>query len=148
RSLTLVPRVSLLALGVVFAAAACDSETQAPDENNVDLGSMKTLSNEQPVCDDGIPNGKEMDTDCGGPCAKCEAFHGCKVAADCTTGVCAENLCQGSKAGNFLKDADETDIDCGGVEAPGCAADQACAINHDCESNLCNSTGRCAAVPD
>ncbi len=143
---------SIFALATASFAVACSSQsTPAPDEN-VDLGSIRVFSNEVPACDDGIPNGKETDVDCGGPCGKCEAFKGCQVAGDCNSAVCRDSLCQVAHAGNLVKDADETDIDCGGADAPGCAAEAACKENHDCESNLCNiaagkTDGKCAAVP-
>src|SRR5262245_10430595 len=42
-----------------------------------------------PTCSDGIKNGAESDTDCGGTCAACADGAGCAAAGDCTSGVCS-----------------------------------------------------------
>ena len=41
-----------------------------------------------PRCDDGVRNGSESDTDCGGSCPRCDLCRGCGGGGDCTTGVC------------------------------------------------------------
>ena len=47
-----------------------------------------------------------------------------------------------------IKNADETDIDCGGAKAAGCNDERACKANSDCKNNNCKS-GTCkpAATP-
>ncbi|MFO0760678.1 MAG: hypothetical protein U0359_29640 [Byssovorax sp.] len=47
-----------------------------------------------PTCTDGIKNGGETDTDCGGPvCAKCAAGQTCSNVGDCLSGSCVLNAC-------------------------------------------------------
>jgi len=47
-----------------------------------------------PTCNDGIKNGTETDTDCGGICNnKCSIGNACLVNADCVTGICTANIC-------------------------------------------------------
>lgn len=40
------------------------------------------------TCSDGIMNGEESDTDCGGTCAGCSAGRACAEGNDCKSGVC------------------------------------------------------------
>jgi formylglycine-generating enzyme required for sulfatase activity len=107
------------------------------------------IAREVPSCSDGIPNGEETDTDCGGTCGKCAFNKGCKSGADCASGVCREGLCAGANASNGIKDGDETDVDCGGQQAVACAGGQHCLTAHDCGTNSCTE-GVCdaASVPD
>ncbi len=49
-----------------------------------------------PTCVDGIKNGGETDTDCGGPvCQKCAAGQGCANVGDCLSNACVLNVCGG-----------------------------------------------------
>jgi hypothetical protein len=43
-----------------------------------------------------------------------------------------------------IKNGDETDVDCGGAKAPGCADGKACSAAKDCVNNICTS-GQCKA---
>ena len=43
---------------------------------------------------------------------------------------------------NGTKDGDETDVDCGGTKAPGCANEKSCRVASDCVNNICTS-GKC-----
>jgi hypothetical protein len=46
-------------------------------------------------CTDGMQNGNETGTDCGGPdCAKCPNGMGCTSANDCESGRCAMMICK------------------------------------------------------
>src|ERR1700722_11435598 len=51
-----------------------------------------------PTCSDGIKNGQETDTDCGGPTcgATCAIGSGCLSGADCSSGVCSNSVCSSS----------------------------------------------------
>ena len=42
-----------------------------------------------------------------------------------------------------IKNADETDVDCGGAKAAGCDDGKTCSIAKDCKNNLCTE-GKCA----
>jgi hypothetical protein len=49
-----------------------------------------------PSCLDGMKNGAETDTDCGGPvCPRCGAHQACAVDSDCASGTCSSNTCAG-----------------------------------------------------
>jgi len=53
-----------------------------------------------PTCNDMIQNQSETDVDCGGPnCSKCTVGKGCLVADDCTSGDCANGVCQAPSCG-------------------------------------------------
>ncbi|HSO31721.1 MAG TPA: hypothetical protein VLT33_04380 [Labilithrix sp.] len=98
---------------------------------------------------DGVKNGDETDVDCGGTKApKCDALKGCKVAADCSTGVCLDKgqglLCQAPAPDDGAKNGDETDVDCGGTKAPKCATAKDCKVRGDCVSDVCTA-GKCVA---
>jgi len=43
-----------------------------------------------------------------------------------------------------IKNGDETDVDCGGAKAPGCANEKSCRVASDCANNICTS-GTCKA---
>jgi hypothetical protein len=44
-------------------------------------------------CGDGVKNGGESDTDCGGSCEGCAVGEGCGKPADCLSGVCTAGKC-------------------------------------------------------
>ncbi len=47
------------------------------------------------TCSDGVKNGSEGDTDCGGTCtAKCNTGNACATNLDCASGICGSNQCQ------------------------------------------------------
>ncbi len=48
------------------------------------------------TCNDGIKDGQETDTDCGGPsCFQCAPDRACQQGSDCSSGVCGvNNVCQ------------------------------------------------------
>jgi hypothetical protein len=46
------------------------------------------------TCFDGILNGPEGDIDCGGDCPACEPGRKCHVSRDCSSGRCAESVCE------------------------------------------------------
>ena len=100
---------------------------------------------------DGLKNGTETDVDCGGPSAPvCAAAKECKVGRDCDSGFCSLDAavlkCEPRKAGR--KDGDETDVDCGGLVSPKCAAEKACLADRDCGSSACSpSRKRCLEGP-
>jgi hypothetical protein len=99
-------------------------------------------------CANGILDGSETDIDCGGNgCPACSSNEICSVDLDCgatltcrsnpidTTGTkrCFPMSCLDSKL-----EADETDVDCGGVCLP-CTAGQRCGVATDCDSSVCAS---------
>lgn len=103
----------------------------------------------EPKANDGVVNGDETDVDCGGANAPaCKPLQTCKVATDCTSGVCKDAgqglLCQEPAPDDGVKNADESDVDCGGAKAPKCADEKTCATRADCASDVCDA-GKCKA---
>jgi len=101
--------------------------------------------------DDGVKNGDETDVDCGGSAPdapRCADDKACIAATDCTDGVCdpASKTCSKPTATDGVKNADESDIDCGGTltGAPKCAVAKSCNAHADCESDGCDDTKHCA----
>jgi len=108
-----------------------------------------------PTCSDGIQNSDETDVDCGGGCpTECANGQGCSHAGDCVSGKCgtpeqplvcspAANCSDGKQNGS------ETDVDCGGSCAEGCAKDQLCGGDADCQTGWCSAGKVCVrGCPD
>lgn len=117
-----------------FAAGACSSEGAGAGPEEVKGG---------PGCANGIKDGDEIEVDCGGACGKC-AGDPCAEVDECKSGECKNGLCTapiGNPAvpgpNNGIKDNGETDVDCGGPNAPACAAGKACASPDDCADKYC-----------
>ncbi|MFO7678223.1 MAG: thrombospondin type 3 repeat-containing protein [Thermoplasmatota archaeon] len=100
-----------------------------------------------PSCNDTYKNGKETDVDCGGDCVNegflCSVGESCLVHGDCESGFCGENYtCSDSGCSDGVRNANETDVDCGGLSCKGCDIDLNCRIDEDCKSNFCDG-GKC-----
>jgi formylglycine-generating enzyme required for sulfatase activity len=164
------PRISLWApmLGLLVAAGACsssDTSGDAPadpsgadaapppgvpigapctDDATCNGGHCASGACVAPSATDGVKDGDETDTDCGGsaapPCADGKA---CLAATDCASQVCTGNVCAAPTPTDGVKNGDETDVDCGGATAPKCAARKACLAASDCVSGACRD-GVCA----
>ncbi len=94
-----------------------------------------------PSCTDGVTNGAETDTDCGGgTCLACVNGKACVVDADCKGRVCnaATKTCEGF-CGDGVKNGSETDVDCGGPVCLKCVAGRACNAGTDCVSGICTN---------
>jgi hypothetical protein len=97
-----------------------------------------------PTCTDGVKNGQETDTDCGGPtCSTCVTGNACLVGADCTSGNCVGNICTLATCNDLRKDGSETDVDCGGPTCSPCTAGKACLQASDCSSAVCGVKNVC-----
>ncbi len=118
-----------------------------------------------PSCTDGVKNGFETDSDCGGNCSlsgkSCADGSGCIIGSDCASGVCNSTLtkpsgngkCAPASCADGVKNGNETDVDCGGgpfkgnAACPPCGSGLACSVptpSTDCASKVC-SGGRCVA---
>ena len=66
----------------------------------------------------------------------------CTKAADCPSGVCnlATKLCAAANCKDGTKNANETDVDCGG-DCSKCDALKACKVAADCLTGVCKDTG-------
>lgn len=108
-----------------------------------------------PRCDDGMKNGSESDTDCGGSCInKCSVNKSCDYnKSNCSGNVlCTNNICQPPRCNDGLKNGTETDVDCGG-NCGQCQVNQACYHNWECISDQCwprgpNNQKICVAKPN
>jgi hypothetical protein len=85
------------------------------------------------TCSDGVRNGGETDTDCGGPCPPCADGQSCVTQNDCQSRVCTNNVCRVPTCDDGVKNGSETGVDCGGGTCPGCPIGQACLVDTDCE---------------
>jgi hypothetical protein len=95
-------------------------------------------------CDDDQQNGNETGVDCGGNgpgCGPCPNGSGCRVAADCASGLCSGGECV--SCNDDTRNGLETDVDCGGSgSCARCEAGFTCAVDGDCTSGACVD-GRC-----
>lgn len=96
-------------------------------------------------CGDGVRDGDETGIDCGGArCSPCGVSVGCFLPRDCASGFCAVEPGTGSLFGrcvqnhcaDYVRDADEGGIDCGGSSCPKCAVGARCAVAADCITGL------------
>lgn len=129
----LVSGVFAVVITLLFAEA-CSSEEVGAGPGEVKGG---------PGCANGVKDGDEINVDCGGACGKC-AGDPCAGVDECKSGECKSGLCTapiGNPAvpgpTNGVKDNGETDVDCGGANAPACAAGKACAGSDDCADEYC-----------
>jgi len=98
---------------------------------------------------DGKKNSGETGIDCGGSVkatAPCPDGQGCVDSTDCV-GTCLETkLCGPIGPKDGKKNNDETDVDCGGPNAPKCDNGKGCAVNGDCVDDYCpDATKKCTA---
>jgi hypothetical protein len=98
-----------------------------------------------PSCSDGVQNGTETDTDCGGndlECSRCPSGDSCQVDGDCASQNCTGQVC--ISCGDGVRNGGETDIDCGGADPAciRCAPGDTCSADADCASGACQN-GTC-----
>jgi hypothetical protein len=102
-----------------------------------------------PSCGDGILSGDESDVDCGGAaCEGCGVGEDCRTGTDCTTGVCEQDglVCAKATCDDGVKNASETDVDCGGPSCESCDEGAACSKGRDCATGVCDEESwKCAA---
>lgn len=82
--------------GVCFdgACVPCIQNSDCP-------GSMDTCQDNiciGPSCMDGVLNGSETATDCGGSCSPCPVGSACEGPSDCTTSFCPGQICSNCTA--------------------------------------------------
>jgi hypothetical protein len=86
-----------LLLSSAWALAACKGGEEPPA---MDLSAPADLAPPAPdlttpTCTDGVKNGMETDTDCGGPtCPACAVDRPCLESRDCAAGVCDARVCR------------------------------------------------------
>jgi len=91
--------------------------------------------------------GANAEVSTGPPCSRlttrCEPGGACEGAPDCASALCRDGKCNEVVPADGVKSGDETDIDCGGTQAPACADNKGCVIGADCTSSVCK-VGLCA----
>ena len=80
----------------------------------------------------------------GGKTCKSQGFHSGTIKCSSS---CALDLAGCGKCNDYLKNGDETDIDCGGAACPKCKDGKACKAAADCVSGICKN-GSCACKPN
>ncbi len=96
-----------------------------------------TCLTSQATCFDRVQNGDETDVDCGGACRGCVAGSACDEVSDCETAVCTAGVCGPASCANGVRDAFESDADCGTFCGTACAAGKRCYYASDCQSGAC-----------
>ena len=131
-SLALVCSIACAGRGSAYEADAGDS--------GIDLGGeVSTLPY---ICRNANKDIGETDLNCGGPCPPCALNQGCAQDVDCAKGRCVLETATCTAAAtcsNNRRDGNETDVDCGGPDCAGCAANRSCDVNDDCTSLLCGA---------
>jgi hypothetical protein len=69
---------------------------------------------------------------CGTGCDPCSNGAACTQHSDCLSQTCIGNVCTAPTCSDMVKNASETDTDCGGGTCPACAVGKACMVNSDC----------------
>jgi hypothetical protein len=124
-----VARSTLALLGVLVSTSACSS-------SNTATGAKRAAAENNPTCLNGIRDGDETGTDCGGSCVTA-------CASDGSTPKRGETP-RGGSAG--VKDGNETDVDCGGDSGVKCSEGKSCLVDNDCDV-ACNYAKKCVSAP-
>ncbi|MCW5837940.1 MAG: hypothetical protein KIS78_36455, partial [Labilithrix sp.] len=169
--------VSLVCADGVCQVPSATDEVKNGDETDVDCGGAgappcadgKTCATSADcsslVCDDaskqclaptdsdGVKNGDETGTDCGGPTTakKCPPGQGCDDDGDCDNVRCsatAPKTCAPPSSSDGLRNGTETDVDCGGgapTNAERCPPGKLCGLDGDCAAPgaTCGYANRC-----
>ena len=117
-----------IAAGTILACSTASStDTPGDDGGSVSPGDEGGVTSEGGP----LPDGASPDTSV--PEAKCAK------AADCASGVCnlATGMCSAPTCKDGVKNATETDLDCGGTDCPKCDTSRACKLAADCISGVC-----------
>jgi hypothetical protein len=122
------------------AAGAADA-ADAADASPVDAGGDGDAIEEVPAsCSNGVLDGNESDTDCGGSCpTKCGPGKDCSLPADCADKNCVEDKCMAATCTDGIQNGNETDIDCGGSPCDLCDDNKTCVGAANCKSGVCTS---------
>ena len=147
-----------------LAPETCDDGEKNGDETDIDCGGscpacargndckldsdcISNFCNDDgkcatPTCNDYIRNGDETDIDCGGDsCPKCGLGKDCEDDEDCESAICdfSTKKCtaETDSCENGILNADEADVDCGGICPLKCPDGSMCINDNDCISNKC-----------
>jgi len=120
---------TLVVLGALLSTTACSTES------SVAVATEETL----PTCLNGVQDADEAGVDCGGSCL---------FACDGTPNPASNGGSPPASPSptNLKKDGQETDVDCGGPDAPKCTEGKSCAEDRDC-TVACNYDKKCVSAP-
>jgi hypothetical protein len=137
----------LLALfGTLAWTSGCTSSGNGP---------VTSIAETNPTCLNGVRDGDEAGVDCGGSCVT-----PCSVGSS-GTGADGGGSSSGGEAGgqtpsdsgsgsgggiDGVRDGSETDVDCGGPNAPKCAEGKSCLVDDDCDV-ACSYAKKCISTP-
>lgn len=131
-----------LSLGVVLVlvggvAVACSS-SDATTTNSTTPPSSNGTPDAGPVGTSPTDAGPSGPVACAAP--PCADGDVCVKSADCTSNICTANKCIPISCTDRIKNADETDVDCGGSCATKCGPTKSCAADADCSDGTCTDT--------
>jgi hypothetical protein len=135
------------------SAPTCSNGRRDGDETGIDCGggcpSACAIDATDPTSNDQIKDNGESDVDCGGANApKCADGKACMTNADCASGFCPEQakICRLPRNDDRVQNGAETDVDCGGPNAPRCVAGKKCLTDSDCNI-ACSYAKTCIDTP-
>lgn len=123
-------------LSVSLLVAACSSDNVSPVDggNDVQNGMDATMMMDSSAMDTGQDTSMSSDAPNDNTTAKDSPSDSpADVTLDVNVGHCV----------NQQKDADETDVDCGGQTCAPCTSGKMCKVNTDCVSNVCKNNNTC-----
>ena len=129
-------------LGICSGACSSTAADDAPAEPVIGNPSGKTTGGECTIAND-CQSGMCIEAKCASP----EVGKGCAGPAECESKVCVAAVCQPAKPDDGVKNADETDVDCGGASAARCTDADACKAGGDCTSGVCDASSKTCAKP-
>jgi formylglycine-generating enzyme required for sulfatase activity len=118
-----------IAAGTILACSTTNDPTATPTD---EAGVVTPVDEGGTTAEAGpLPDGALPDTSVPQP--------KCTKSGDCASGVCnqATGQCVAADCKDGVKNAVETDLDCGGGDCPKCDVAKACKVAGDCVSGVC-----------
>jgi len=88
-------------------------------------------------CTDGVMNGAETLTDCGGGCP-CATGLPCSDGAHCLSSLCVDGVCAAPTCSDGIQNRQESDADCGDSICGLCSAGKTCSSGLNCVDKVCS----------
>lgn len=127
------------------AHECCGGSPPPPPPPLPDSGSGRDAGTDTGVatmaCTNGVRDGDESSTDCGGSCPACRDGDNCRTSDDCESSVCDRGRCLVPSCIDGVQNGTETGTDCGGGCGL-CAGGEPCTSNDECSSGRCRG-GTC-----
>ena len=133
----------VIVIGIALATLSFLGCTERSGRASDDLPSLDGAFDDV-MCADGVRNGSETSTDCGGDCLPCDDGMGCVLPTDCQSNVCRGRFCLVASCSDGIQNGAETSDDCGGPTCDGCVGGKPCTDGTDCLSDECTD-GACEA---